>query len=280
MILREFQMKMTIRLRAAGVETPDLDARLLIMHGAEFETSDMIIQSQVLISPKVRRDVEALVDRRLSGEPIDHILGYRDFYGRRFKITKDVLSPRPETEGLVEQALKIAKDIKAPTILDLGTGSGAIIISILAENERAAGQAVDISDKALNIARENAAAHNVTARLGFMKGHWFDAVTGKYDIIISNPPYITDQAMETLDPEVANYDPDIALRGGVDGLDPYKEIIRKARSFLSVQGTLMFEIGFDQGRAVSSLMKGEGFQNIRVLRDLSRHDRIVIGQIN
>lgn len=261
--------------RDSGLDTPDLDARLLVMAVTDFTHTDLITRGRESLSAE---DTERLADyasRRLSGEPIDHILGYREFFGRRFLINKNVLSPRPETEMLVEAALEVLRDTPKARILDLGTGSGAIIISILAEAAQIKGVAIDLSAAALSAAKRNAKSHAVDERLTFLQGSWFDPVEGEFDIILSNPPYITNFAMNELDTEVSKFDPDIALRGGEDGLMAYKAIIAKARKHMKPAGVLLFEIGYDQGKAVSELLKSAGFDDISVLKDLSSHDRMI-----
>jgi release factor glutamine methyltransferase len=263
------------KFRAAGLETPDLDARILLKAATGLSHADVITRSGDRLSPDDLEKLAVMAERRLSGEPIDHILGYREFYGRRFEITKDVLSPRPETELLVTAALKAIKNIKTPRLLDLGTGSGAIIISILAENTEAAGIATDFSAAALNIARENAQAHNVAGRLSFVQGSWFEPITGHFDIILSNPPYITDAAMGQLSCEVADFDPGLALRGGADGLEAYRAIIGGASAHLKPGGYLIFEIGYDQGQAVTALLKSANFRDIDLAHDLAGHDRVI-----
>jgi release factor glutamine methyltransferase len=260
---------------AAGLDTPDLDARLLLMAATGLSHADLIARSEAAISPDSAKLIANYAKRRLAGEPIDHILGCREFYGRKFKVTKDVLSPRPETELLVEAALNTIKNITAPRLLDLGTGSGAIIISILTENTEATGMAIDLSAAALTIAQANAQTHNVSDRLSFVQGSWFEPVTGKFDIILSNPPYITDAAMGGLSPEVANFDPGLALRGGADGLDAYRAIIGGAPAHLKPGGYLIFEIGYDQGQAVTALLKAASFRDIDLARDLAGHDRVI-----
>jgi len=176
---------------------------------------------------------------------------------------------------LVDTALAVLKNKADPRILDLGTGSGAIAISILAEIEEARGDAVDLSGAALKIAKENAAAHNVETRLTFHEGSWFAPVSGHYDIILSNPPYITAAAMNELDVEVAAFDPDLALHGGEDGLSAYRAIIAEAGRYLKPNGILLFEIGYDQGSSVSDLLKGAGFTDISIHKDLAGHDRMI-----
>jgi len=207
---------------------------------------------------------------------VDHILGYKDFYGRRFNISKDVLSPRQETEGLVGRSLALISD--SFRVLDLGTGSGAVIISILAEIEGVSGTATDISALALKAAKENAKRHGVLDRVDFVQSNWLENVTGTFDLIVSNPPYITDEAMRALAPEVIQYDPRQALAGGADGLTAYRDILNSAQDFLAIGGYLVFEIGYDQGASVSRLMRQAGFANIKVTQDLASHDRIVEGQ--
>ncbi len=266
---------LTDQFRAARLETPDLDARILLMAATGLCHADLITRNGDRLSPGNSEKLAVMAERRLAGEPIDHILGYREFYGYRFEVTKDVLSPRPETELLVEVALAAIKNVKTPHILDLGTGSGAIVVSILAENPSATGIAVDLSEDALKIAQTNARTHNVNRRLDFLQGSWFEPITGHFDIILSNPPYITDAAMGQLSREVANFDPDIALRGGPDGLEAYRAIIGGASAHLKPGGCLIFEIGYDQGQAVTALLKAANFRDIDLARDLAGHDRVI-----
>ncbi len=265
----------TEKFRSAGLETPDLDARILLMAATGLSHADMITRSSDRLSLSDLEKLAVMAERRLAGEPIDHILGYREFYGRKFKVTKDVLSPRPETELLATAALKAIKNIKTPRLLDLGTGSGAIIISVLAENTEAIGMAADLSAAALKVARENALAYNVADRLSFALGSWFEPITGHFDIILSNPPYITDAAMGQLSCEVANFDPALALRGGADGLDAYRVIIGGASAHLKPGGYLIFEIGYDQGQTVTALLKAAKFRNIDLTQDIAGHNRVI-----
>lgn len=178
---------------------------------------------------------------------------------------------------LVETALKVTRSQPNVDILDLGTGSGAIIISIMAEASMAQATAIDTSEAALKIARENAKIHGVDARIDFLNGSWFRPVKRTYDIIISNPPYITRPAMEALSIEVKDFDPPLALSGGEDGLDAYREIITEAKTYLNPNGIILLEIGFDQGASVAALLKEAGFTNIVTEQDLAGHDRMVRG---
>jgi len=266
--------------QGAGLETPDLDARLLVMAATGFTHTDMIARGTEFPPTHALELITNYAARRLAGEPVDHILGYREFYGRRFSVSKDVLSPRPETEMLVDAALEFLKNKPKARILDLGTGSGAIITSILAEVKNAKGLAVDLSETALEIAKENAAAHNVQDRLTLLQGSWFAPVSSRFDIILSNPPYIKTDSMKDLDIEVKEFDPDLALRGGEDGLTAYKNIIMRANDHLSPDGILLFEIGYNQGSRVSDLLSEAGFVDISVHKDLSGHDRMIKAAFN
>lgn len=260
------------------MDSPDLDARLLIMAGTGLRQTDIILRGDNDLPDSMIAQIDAMADRRLAGEPIDHILGVREFYGRSFEISKDVLSPRPETEGLVDAALKSLNGVRAPYILDLGTGSGAIIITLLSEILGASGLAVDMSDAALTVAQTNARKHDVQDRLNFVSGSWLGPVEGVFDLIVSNPPYITEAAMKELSREVAEFDPHMALYGGPDGLGPYRVIIPEAKAYLKAGAELIFEIGYDQGAAVAALMTEHGYEGVQILKDLSGHDRVVTGK--
>lgn len=263
------------RFREAGLDTPDVDARALLIAATGFTHTDLITRSRETLPAEILERLAGYAARRVAGEPVDHILGYREFYGRRFNINKDVLSPRPETEMLIDTALEILKTKPKARIVDLGTGSGAIIISILAEAEHVQGVAVDVSEAALEVAKQNAIAHNIDTRLTVLQGSWFTPVSGQFDIILSNPPYITAAAMTDLDMEVKGFDPDIALRGGDDGLAAYRDIIQSAAGYLRPDGVLLFEIGYDQGKSVSEILTVAGFTYISVHKDLAGHDRMI-----
>jgi len=210
MNITEIKWSLIRQFREAGLETPDLDARALMMAATGLTHTDLITRGS---EPLPSQTLDVIADyavRRLAGEPIDHILGYREF---------SILKNKPKAH-----------------ILDLGTGSGAIIISILAKLEEVEGVAVDISDTALEVAQENAAVHNVDGRLTCLQGSWLNPVSGRFDIIVSNPPYITVRAMKDLDVEVKDYDPGLALSGGEDGLMAYRDILAKAANHLNSDG--------------------------------------------
>ena len=273
--LDQLKRELTKGLKEGGIDTPALDARLLIMSVMGMSHADMIAQAMCRLTREDVYAVTLLYSRRLSGEPIDHILGYRDFYGRRFEISKDVLSSRPETEGLIDAALKHYGAETQISCLDLGTGSGAIMLTLLAERPHWNGVATDISDAALKLARYNAAQLDLMDRVSFTASAWFENIEGKFDLIVSNPPYIDLVHMKKLSKAVKDYDPALALYGGEDGLDAYKDIIREAGSFLKPGGRLILEIGYDQASAVKQLMHRFGFQAVECHKDLSGHDRII-----
>ena len=265
--------------KQAGQDSPDLDARLLLMAASGLDYADIIARGTDIITPDVFAKLQSYAQRRLSGEPIDHILGYRDFYGRRFHISKDVLSPRPETEGLIDLALQHYDKDSQIKCLDLGTGSGAIIITLLSERPMWEAVASDLSSAALDVAKRNGDEQGVVPQLRFALGSWFDAVEGQFDLIVSNPPYIDKAHMERLSPEVKGYDPDLALFGGEDGLGAYRDIINGAPDYLVSGGRIILEIGYDQAVAVTQILGAHGFSDVACFKDLSGHDRIMTGVI-
>lgn len=261
----------------AGFPFAEEDALEIVLDATGLDKTGLMLRGNEELSPDVLEIIQKHMARRLSGEPVDHILGWREFYGRRFIISSDVLSPRADTETLIRGALYRLNNIAAPRILDLGTGSGAIGLTLLAEIPDAVLTATDMSHAALELAVENADILNVKSRAQFFQGSWWDAVPdgAVFDIILSNPPYITDDAMETLETEVKTYDPDIALRGGADGLDAYREIISGAENQLATNGWLGFEIGFDQSEALQALLKIGPWTQVSLDQDLGGLDRVV-----
>ncbi|MGJ8560261.1 MAG: peptide chain release factor N(5)-glutamine methyltransferase [Litorimonas sp.] len=263
----------------AGVPFADEDALDLILGLTGLTHTDYVMTGTDVLSPSQSEAISAATAQRLDGTPVDRILGWREFYGRRFAID-NVLSPRGDTEVLLLAALTAIQDIAAPSLIDLGTGSGALAVSLLCDRPDATALATDCDTDALRTARNNAAAHNVTDRLTLLQSDWFNAVpTTPVDAVLSNPPYITTRAMAALDREVSAHDPDGALHGGTDGLNPYRTIIPGARAFLRPEGWLGVEIGFDQGKAVSDLFRTSGYRNIRLIPDPAGLDRAVCGNV-
>lgn len=263
------------RLKKAGIDACAQEARIMIEAVSGQTLSDILLSDDLSVDEKSVMAVENMVARRLSGEPLDHILGSRSFYGREFIVTKDVLTPRPETELLVSAAISALAERESARVLDLGTGSGAIIISILLEAPHAEGIGADLSEAALKIAQDNAHKLGAADRLTLIWSNWFEDITGKFDLIVSNPPYIARGDLPGLMPEVRLYDPKVSLDGGEDGLDAYREILSRAPEFLRPDGQIIFEIGYDQARDVTELARAAGFERIAVDRDLSGHDRVI-----
>lgn len=250
-------------------------ARALLAHALGMSPDRIIVEHDREVSDDEMAAYEALIHRRLEHEPVSRIIGARKFWGRDFRISPQVLDPRPETETLVAAAL----EGRAPArLLDLGTGSGILAISLLAEWPEAQGLATDLSAGALAVARANAEAHGVADRLAFAESDWFEGVEGLFDLIVSNPPYIAEGEMAGLDPEVREHDPEMALTPGGDGLDAYRAILARVGEFLSPGGRLMVEIGPTQGAAVTALFEAAGLAGVGVLPDLDGRARVVLGQ--
>lgn len=259
------------RLRAAGVPDPVRDARLLLAHAMGLGPERLILHLDDPLQPDARRRFATALSARESRQPISQILGRRQFWGRSFRVTRDVLDPRPETETLVEAAL----DEPFATVLDLGTGSGAILLSLLAERPDARGLGVDLSSAALAVARENAVQLGVSARAMFKTSDWFAQVEGRFDLIVSNPPYIAAAEMPALAPETRDWEPELALTPGGDGLEAYRRIAAGAQAHLQPGGRLLLEIGPSQGEAVSELLHKAGLADIGLLRDMDGRPRVV-----
>jgi release factor glutamine methyltransferase len=222
-------------------------------------------------------ELDSLALRRLNGEPVSRIIGEREFWGLKFALNEATLDPRPETELLVGDAIVFAEQKRAPRLVDLGTGSGAIAIAILSALPKAKAIATDISEDALAAAKKNAERHGVANRIEFKQGAWWAAVphTEVFDLIVSNPPYIASGQIETLQPEVRLFDPKAALDGGWDGLECYRAIASQAARRLNPDGLVLLEIGSNQAETVSRIFSRAGFQRVEVQKDLSGLDRLV-----
>nr|WP_249139016.1 peptide chain release factor N(5)-glutamine methyltransferase [Actibacterium sp. MT2.3-13A] len=260
----------TRRLRAAGIPDAPRDARRLLAHAMGIAPDRLVLHLSEEMSDAAEAAFDALLSRRERREPVSHIIGSRAFYGRAFHVTRDVLDPRPETETLVELALSQPFS----RVLDLGTGSGCILLTLLAERAQATGLGVDLSEAALAVARQNARTLGI-ARAAFLRSDWCGAVQGQFDLIVSNPPYIAADEMPGLAPEVRDWEPEMALSPGGDGLDAYRAIAACAPPHLAPNGRLMVEIGPTQGAAVAALLRVAGLENIAVHADMDGRDRVV-----
>ena len=271
----EAMVAATARLRAAGVTDPARDARVLLAHAARIEAARVTLIAPEDLEPEIEERYDQLIALRAVRVPVSHLLGERDFYGRRFKISSEVLDPRPETETIVEVALAQPFD----RVLDLGTGSGAILVTLLAENPSATGLGVDLSEAACLQASANAVMHRVQSRAEILQSDWFGRVSGHFDLIVSNPPYIAADEMPGLSVEVRDHEPEMALTDGADGLSAYRAIAKGASRYLVPGGRLLVEIGPTQGDAVTDILAQAGFSSISVLPDLDRRDRVVAARI-
>ncbi|MBU9696248.1 peptide chain release factor N(5)-glutamine methyltransferase [Rhodobacteraceae bacterium HSP-20] len=258
------------RLQAAGITDAPRDARALLAHAAGIAPDRLTLHLADPLTPEAETAFATAITRRTNREPVSHITGTRLFWGRPFRVTPDTLDPRPETEILVEEALQ-EPFLK---LLDLGTGTGCILLSCLAGMPMATGTGTDIHPATLTVAEENARSLNLAPRARFVLSDWFTAIPGRFDLIVSNPPYITEDEMADLSPEVL-HEPRRALTPGGDGLDPYRAIARGAPARLMPQGRLIVEIGPTQGAAVAALFAAHGLTDIRILPDLDGRDRVV-----
>jgi release factor glutamine methyltransferase len=271
--LAEAVRMMAQSFRLAGIEQPEVDARILIGHALHIGRAQILSQSDRVLEAREVSAINALAARRLRREPVSRILGRREFWSLLLDISPDVLDPRPETETVVEGALDFVTRgglrLEKLRILDIGTGSGALLLALLSELPNAIGTATDISVPALEIARGNAERHHLAARATFVACNMADGVQGPFDLIVSNPPYIARAEIATLAPEVRDYDPPMALDGGADGLNAYRLIANDAARLLATGGRLYVELGVGQEAAVRSLLTNAGFAVGRARPDLA-----------
>lgn len=249
------------RLAAAGIDSARLDARLLVAKVLGVEANTVFTHPELALSPEQQAHVEQLAARREAREPMSHILGRRGFWTLNLKVTADTLDPRGDTETVVEAVLDVLTDRNHPwRLLDFGTGTGAILLALLSELPNATGVAVDRSNAALAVARANATALGLVERAVFIQGDWGSSLHGLFDAIVSNPPYIPDQEIAGLEPEVARYEPRLALAGGADGLDCYRALAPDIARLLAPGGIAALEVGQGQDTPVSDLLRAAGLQ--------------------
>jgi len=271
MTVQELLTESQAKLRECGISDPVRDARLLLADCLELRSQNLNLLDNSCISEIKISKFWRMINERCKRKPVSKILGYRSFWGRDFEINENVLDPRGDTETLIELIL----DCNFENMLELGTGSGAIAITVLAERPEVTCVATDISQYALNTARTNSKRHGVQSRLKLLYSNWFDKVSGSFDIIVSNPPYISSKEYAQLSAEVLKYDPKISLTLGGDGLEAYREILSQALEKLSKNGHIFLEIGYTQANAVGHLFKEAGFQQIKVHKDLGSRDRVI-----
>ena len=265
----------------AGISSPRLEARLLIAHILHINAND--VSSKTIIPENLIPSFESAVQKRLQGMPLDKIFGHKEFYKYDFITSEDVLSPRPDTEILLITALDLASQNAFQNVLDLGVGSGCILLSILKEKTNIQGVGADISSKALNIAKQNADRLNVAKRCRFVQKSWFDkdftsTLNEHFDFIVSNPPYIPTADISSLDIEVRQYDPFVALDGGETGLKDYIQIAKITPQILKKSGYIALEVGIHQATEVQHIFEAQGLKHIKTMPDLAGIERVVVFQ--
>lgn len=267
------------KLQKANIRDAEQDALSLFSYAAGLEKADIVRDPDLPLTRVELNALEGLIAQRLAGKPVGRILGVRNFMGLDLALNDATLEPRFDTEVLVLEAyawLKERKAIKAPEILDIGTGSGAIAVGLMQLHSTAHVTGVDIAPDALDMAKQNAATHGFAARFEALQSNYFAEVSGIFDLIISNPPYIASAIIDGLDEDVKHNDPHLALDGGADGLDAYRILARDARAHLAANGVVALEIGYDQADDVRGLFEGAGFKLMKLAKDFNGHDRVML----
>ena len=277
--LATLRKKIEARLRKKGIEEAPLDARLLISHIIPVTEIDFAINADQTVSNEQQNLIDILVQKREKRIPMSQIFGEKEFWSLSFKVTRDTLTPRPDSETLIEVALNEFEDKNATlSILDLGTGSGCLLLTLLSELKNATGLGIDVSTSAIKVANENATNLSLNNRATFLKSDWFEKLskTKKFDLIIANPPYIGLNEKPELTPEVCEHEPYSALFAGEEGLDDYRIIAADISSYMSEKSIIILEIGYRQSSAVKDIFEQKGFKNINVFQDLGGRDRCLL----
>jgi release factor glutamine methyltransferase len=264
------------RLKEARIDSPSIDARLLLEVAAGVSRTDILTDPYRTLTPEQAMTLDGYIERRLKREPVSRILGRKGFWKILLNVTPDVLSPRPDTEALLDVILLAFRPEQAFEMIDIGTGSGAILLATLAERWGAKGVGTDISTEALAVARENAANLDLNNRCTFLRTDWAAGFADhSFDLVVSNPPYIPSGDIPGLDPEVRDHDPLLALDGGPDGLKAYRDLAPEIARIIKPGGIFAVEIGWDQGAAVKALFEAAGFSDVKIVKDLSDRDRVI-----
>tara|TARA_Y100000590_G_scaffold144575_1_gene166195 strand:+ start:919 stop:1761 length:843 start_codon:yes stop_codon:yes gene_type:complete len=263
-------------LKLNKIKSSSLDSEILLSSLLNLDRSRLIINHNSNVSNDEKKFFFNLINRRKNNEPISYITGYKDFWNNSFKVDKNVLIPRPDTETIVEQVLNYLTLLSTKKILDIGTGSGCIIISILKERKKCKGIGIDISKNAIKLAKYNAKIQHIKNRIKFFHSDIDNFFTGKYDLIISNPPYIKQHEINSLDKDIKNYEPRVALNGGIDGYSKIRLVIRKSSALIKKSGKLFLEIGSNQVMETLKILKLNGFYINKVVKDLANKNRCVI----
>jgi len=263
-------------LKANKIPNPNLDSEILLSETINRDKKHIILNSKEILNSVQLNNFNSFIERRKKGEPIAYLINKKEFWKDEFYVNKDVLIPRPDTELIIEQVLKIYSKKSQLQILDIGTGSGCILLSIIKERPSFYGTGIDISKKSINVSKINAKLVNLTNRVKFIHSSVDNFNIGKYDIIVSNPPYIELLNLKYLEKDVVNFEPELALSGGFDGFSKIRKVISKASMLIKKKGKFFLEIGFNQKNKVQKILKEEGFYINKVIKDYGNNDRCVI----
>jgi len=263
-------------LKSKKIKTAELDSHVLMSRVINKEKKFLILNSEEKISKKNLNNFNNLIKQRANGKPIAYLIEKKDFWKHEFVVNQDVLIPRPDTEILVEKVLKLTKNKNKLNLLDIGIGSGCILLSILKEKKNFYGTGVDISNKSLNICKVNSHKLGLTQRVKLFKSDIDNFSHGKYDLIISNPPYIKKNTLKCLEKDIVDFEPKCALDGGINGLSEIRKVINKSSELIKKKGFLILEIGFDQKTYVKKILNDKGFYIKEIVKDLAKNDRCII----
>ena len=275
MLLSLLHNQIVKRFNSRDIQSSNLDAKIILKEALNIQDQELMLDSDILLKSREKKSLCEMVSRREKGEPISRILGSREFFSLDFKINNFVLDPRPETEHLVEESIKKIKENNYNNILELGVGSGCVIISILKSCKLIYGMGIDISLEAIKTARENARINNVND-LDLIVSNWGASIDKKFDLIISNPPYLRSDQIDNLPKEVKSFDPIISLDGGSDGLTVYRNIAKNTKRILSDDGTIIIEIAFDQAKDIEKIFINNNFLLQNKVKDYNGLDRIMV----
>ncbi|MDA9985397.1 peptide chain release factor N(5)-glutamine methyltransferase [Candidatus Pelagibacter sp.] len=258
------------------IANPQLDSEILLSNSIKRDKKHIILNPKEILNSEQLKKFNSLIERRKKGEPIAYLINKKEFWKDEFFVNKDVLIPRPDSELIIEQVLKIYSKDEQLQVLDIGTGSGCILLSILKERSNFYGTGIDISKKSINVSKFNAKQLNLTKRVKFFHSSVDNFNNGKYDIIVSNPPYIEQSSLKYLEKDVVNFEPKLALNGGFDGFSKIRKVINKASILIKKNGKFILEIGFNQKNKVIKILKDEGFYVNKAIKDYGNNDRCVI----
>ena len=266
----------TNTLKQSGVSNPQLDCEILLSNSINKDKKYIILNPKQILNDGQLSDFKSLIEKRKKGEPIAYLINKKEFWNNEFFVNKDVLIPRPDTELIVEEVLKIYSKNTHLQVLDIGTGSGCILLSILKERKYFYGTGIDISKKSINVSKFNAKKLNLVNRVKFFHSSVDNFTAGKYDLIVSNPPYIELVSLKYLEKDIVNFEPKLALSGGFDGFSKIRKVINKANCLIKKNGKFILEIGFNQKNKVKEILKQEGFYINKAVRDYGNNDRCII----